>query len=129
MLKFLIRTTLVMAAFIYALPMVAGIAFHGDWGGALASSVVFNLVLLGLEWVLGIMVFGINIGTLGLGVFITNGLRWLSGLLLPSLALFGTGLVMPQFVHISNYFPTAIVGGLLLGGLLWAGLPAKKKGS
>jgi hypothetical protein len=121
--------TLVMAAMVYALPKVAGIDFHGDWGGALASSLVFNLVFLGLEWVLGILVFGINIGTLGLGLFITNALRWLSGLLLPSFALFGTCQVMPQFVHVTNYFPSAIIGGLILGGLLWAGLPTKKKGS
>lgn len=127
MLKFLIRISLVMAALMWALPKVSGINFHGDLGGALATSLIFNVSLLSLEWLLGILVFSINISTLGLGFFITTAIRWVAGLLVPSLALFGTHKIMPQFLQMSNYFPDAIVGGLLLGGLLWVSLPGKSK--
>lgn len=127
MLKFLLRICLVALALTYALPKVSGVAFHGDVLGAIVTSVVFNIAFLGLEWLLGIIAFGINIGTLGLGVFLTNGLKLFAGLLTPSIALLGTSKIMHNFLQISNYYPDAIVAGLVLGGLLWATLPDRKK--
>jgi hypothetical protein len=125
--KFLLRIALVAIAVFYALPRVSGVNFHGDFLGALATSAVFNVAFFGLEWLLGIIVFGINIGTLGLGVFITSSLRFFAGLLTPSLALLGTSKVMPGFLQVSNYWPSGIVAGLVLGGVLWATLPDAKK--
>src|SRR5271163_1567743 len=117
-LKFLLRVCLVAVALTYALPKVSGVNFHGDALGALVTSLVFNLAFLGLEWLFGIIAFGINIGTLGLGVFITNGLKFFAGLLAPSIALLGTARLMPNFLHVADYYPDGIVAGLVLGGLL-----------
>jgi hypothetical protein len=127
MIKFILRIALVAAALTYALPRVSGVDFHGDFLGALATSLIFNVAFFGLEWLLGVLVFGINIGTLGLGVFITSTLRFFAGLLTPSLALLGTSKLMPGFLQLSNYWPSSIVAGLVLGGVLWATLPEAKK--
>ena len=127
MIKFLLRIALVAVAITYALPRVSGVDFHGDAMGALATSLVFNVAFFGLEWLLGVIVFGINVSTLGLGVFITSSLRFFAGLLTPSFALFGTSKLMPGFLQVSNYWPNTIVAGLVLGGILWATLPEAKK--
>lgn len=127
MIRFLLRIVLVAAAVYYALPDISGIRFHGDGLAAFATSLVFNIVFLGLEWVLGILVFGINIGTLGLGVIITNGLKFAANLLAPSAALYGTSWLLPKFIQVSRYYPAAIVAGLVLGGVLWVTIPQAKK--
>lgn len=127
MTRFLLRVLLVTLAIAYALPSVAGIQTDGNILGALASSTVFNLTFLGLEWLLGILVFSINIGTLGLGFIFTSGLKFMLGLISPTVALVGTAKLMPQFLHIADLFPGAMAGGLLLGGLLWSTVPQGKK--
>jgi hypothetical protein len=126
--KFLLRIGLVAAALTYALPKVSGVSFHGDTTAALATALVFNVAFFGLEWLLGIIVFGINVGTLGLGVLITNSLKFFAGLITPSLALLGTSRLMPSFLQISDFFPSAVVAGLILGGILWSTLPDKRRG-
>jgi len=126
-IRFVLRIALVAAAVAYALPDVSGIKFHGDAVAALATSLVFNVVFLGLEWLLGVIVLGINIGTLGLGVIITSGLKFVASLLAPSAALYGTSQLLPKFIQVSHYYPNAIVAGLVLGGLLWVTVPQNKK--
>jgi len=128
--KFLLRVALISVTMVYALPQIAGVRFTGDPLGAVATSLVFNATYFGLEWALGVVAFGINVSTLGLGVFITAGLKFFASLLAPSVALLGTSHVMPRFLHISHYFPGAVVAGLVLGGVLWLSSPlmaAKKK--
>jgi hypothetical protein len=127
MVRFILRVTLVALAMALALPYVAGIQFHGDWLGAVSTSLVFNVAFLGLEWLLGIIVFGINLGTLGLGVIITSGIKFIATLLAPSIALIGTAKLMPHFLSVSDYYPAALIAGLTLGGLLWTTSPEKKK--
>ncbi len=127
LVRFIVRIGLVAAAVAFLLPDVSGVKFHGDAFSAVATALVFNIVFVGLEWLLGILVFGINIGTLGLGVLITNGIKFLAGLLAPSAALYGTAQLLPKFLQISHYWPNAIVAGLILGGVLWATIPQPKK--
>jgi uncharacterized membrane protein YvlD (DUF360 family) len=125
--RFILRIVLVAAVFAYFLPDVSGVKFHGDVFSAVATSLVFNIVFIGLEWLLGIIVLGINIGTLGLGVLITNGLKFAASLLAPSAALYGTSHLLPKFLQIAHYWPNAIVAGLVLGGVLWVTIPQGKK--
>jgi uncharacterized membrane protein YvlD (DUF360 family) len=125
--RFLLRVALVSLALSFALPHIAGVRFSGDPLAAVATSLVFNLTYFGLEWLLAVIAFGINIGTLGLGVFITAALKFVASVLAPSLALMGTSHVMPKFLHISHYFPEAVVAGLVLGGLMWVGAPEKPR--
>ena len=127
MVRFLLRVALVALALVYAFPAVSGIKFSGDPIGALVTSLVFNVTYFGLEWLLAVVAIGVNIGTLGLGVILTSGLKFLAGLIAPSIALFGTSYVMPQFLQVSHYFPGAVVAGLVLGGILWATAAAGKK--
>jgi hypothetical protein len=124
-IKFVIRTVLIAMAFAIALPLISGAHFHGDWIGASMTSLVFNGLFLALEWALGAVVLGINISTLGLGVIITNGIKFFATLLAPSVALYGTAKVMPNFIQLGDFY-TTLVGGLMLGGVLWATLPSKK---
>ncbi|MBY0359589.1 MAG: phage holin family protein [Candidatus Obscuribacterales bacterium] len=127
LIRMLVRVTLVTAALIYILPTIAGVHVKGDIWGALAASLVFNLVFWALECLLAVIVLGINIGTLGLGLFITGAVKLVAAALSPSLALMGTAQVLPGYIHIGNYFPGAVSAGLVLGGLLWASLPNKKR--
>lgn len=127
MFRFLLRIALVALAVAYVLPAVSGVTFHGDAVSAVATSLVFNVVFVGLEWLLGILVFGINIGTLGLGVIFTTGLKFVANLLAPSAALYGTSHLLPKFLQINDFYPNALVGGLVLGGLLWVAIPKSKK--
>ena len=126
-MKFLLRIVLVAVALAYAFPALSGVRFHGDATAAVATSLVFNVTFLGLEWLLGILVLGINIGTLGLGAVLTSGLKFVASLLAPSAALYGTAEVLPKFLHVSQYCPNAIVAGLVLGGLIWVTAPEKKR--
>ncbi len=114
-------------AFIYVTPYISGVKFQGDWCGALFASLIFNAVFWGLECLFGVIVFGINIGTLGLGAFLTGSIKFIAALLSPSLALCGVAQVMPHVVKFGHYFPDTLVFGFALGGLLWASLPEKKQ--
>lgn len=125
--RFLLRVALVTGALVYLLPHIGGIKIHGDLWGALLAALVFNAVFWGLECLLAVIAIGVNIGTLGLGAFITGSIKFLAALLSPSLALIGTAKIVPGYLVIGNYMPGALCGGLLLGGLLWVSLPAKKR--
>lgn len=127
MVRFLLRVVMVALALAFLVPMVSGITFHGDWLAAVSSSLVFTTVFTAIEWLLGILVFGINIGTLGIGVIITSGLRFVVNLLAPSAALYGTAKLMPQFIGLNELAPSLLAGGLLLGGLLFATTGGKGK--
>lgn len=122
----LLRVALVAVALMYVLPNVGGIRVHGDLQGALLASVVFNAVFWGLECLLAVVKVGVNVGTLGLGVFMTSSLKFLAALLSPALALVGTAQVLPGYLQIGSYFPGAVCAGLVLGGTMWVSFPAAK---
>lgn len=126
-IRLTLRVGLVTAALLYILPTIAGVRVQGDIWGALLASVVFNAVFWGLECLLAVVVLGINIGTLGLGAFITGALKFIAAMLSPSVALMGTAQVLPGYIQFGNYFPGAVSAGLVLGGLLWASLPSRKR--
>lgn len=118
---------LVSLALWYITPHVTGVKFHGDIWGLLVASLIFNAAFWGLECLLAVVVFGINIGTLGLGAFITGSLKFAAALLSPTIALVGTAQVVPNFLQVNSLFPGALIFGLMLGGLLWASIPEKTK--
>jgi hypothetical protein len=126
-IKLITRVVLVAIAFAYITPYITGVQFHGNLWWALAASVIFNAAFWGLECLLGVIVFGVNIGTLGLGTFLTGSLKFFAALVTPSLALLGASQLLPKTLHVQNYFPGAVVYGLFLGGLLWASVPEQAK--
>jgi hypothetical protein len=121
------RVALVTLAFLYLTPYIAGVRFHGDWWGALSASLLFNVAFLALECLFAVVVIGINIGTLGLGAFLTGTIKFVAALVSPSLALCGVAQFMPHTVHFQHWYPDTLVFGFALGGLLWASLPEKKQ--
>jgi hypothetical protein len=125
--RVIVRIVLVTLAFVYITPHISGVKFQGDWTGALLASLLFNAVFWGLECLFAVIVFGINIGTLGLGAFLTGTIKFLAALVSPSLALCGVAQVMPQVFKFGHFYPDTLVFGFALGGLLWASLPEKKK--
>ena len=127
MTRFLLRVVLIALALAFLIPTIGGISFKGDWLAALSSSLVFTTVFTAIEWLLGVVVFGINVGTLGIGVIITSGLKFLVNLLAPTAALYGTAKLMPQFIGLKELTPSLLAGGLLLGGLLFATTSGKAK--
>ena len=128
MIRFVLRTILIALAVTFALPMIAGVHFHGDWIGALVTSLIFNLCFLWpgvAAWSTGFWhqykyawfgrdsnqrhkVFRQHVGAGGV-------------------ALVGTAHIMPRFLDVTSYYPGALVGGLALGGLLWVTISDKKK--
>jgi uncharacterized membrane protein YvlD (DUF360 family) len=122
-----LRVALTTLALMYAFPHISGIGFHGDWMAALMAASVFNLVFFGLECLLTVIVLGINISTLGLGALITGGIKFVAAILAPSLALAGTAKVLPNMFQVTNWYQGLLVAGLVLGGLLFAAVPEKKK--
>ncbi len=126
MFKFGFRLLLIAPALIYLLPHISGVSFHGMWWSAALASLVFNLILSTLEWILGVVSFGINIATLGIGILLTNSLQYAAGLLLPSVSLYVAAQILPKCLHVSNPLDT-LVAGLILGGIMRTSVPARKK--
>ena len=127
LVKLIVRVALVTFALMYITPYMSGVKFHGDWINAILASLVFNAAFFGLEMLLGVIVFSINIGTLGLGAFISGTIKFVAALVSPSVALYGASKVLPHALSIGSYFPGALIYGFMLGGVLWASIPDKKK--
>lgn len=122
-----LRVALTTLALMYAFPCITGISFHGDWLAALLASAVFNAAFFALELLLGAVVLGINISTLGLGVFITGALKFIAAILSPTVALIGTAKILPGLFRVADSAQGLLVAGLVLGGVLWASAPEGKK--
>lgn len=123
--RIVLRVFLVAIALAYVLPHVSGLSFRGEWWAAFAASAVFNLVFWGLECLLAVVVVGVNIGTLGLGGVIAASLKFVATILSPVVALVSTSQMLPGCLKIVSYFPGALSGGLILGGLIWSCMPQK----
>ena len=52
---------------------------------------------------LAVVVIGINIGTLGLGAFLTGMIKFVAALITPSVALIGVSQLMPGALHGYQY--------------------------
>lgn len=91
--------------FVFLLPVVSGITFHGAfWPEGVVAGILFGLVVYLVN--LGLAVF--TIGTLGLGIF--------AYLLFPALSIQAMGWLFPQYLSVSSF------GAAFLGGLLfWIG--------
>lgn len=127
MIKFLIRLLLTAFTFLYVLPHVPGIRFHGGLGIAVVAAIAFGIlgwlvdaaaVILSAVWA---------ISTLGLALLVLIPL-WLVGyFVLPAVTLRVLADVMPQHLNIAGWIP-ALEGGLimLLLGVLTSGKNLKK---
>lgn len=112
-MEFLIRLALKALAFVYLLPMLGGIDFHGNFVAAFGLAIVFSLMLWGVE--LGAMALSayLTVMTFGLALLVLVPV-WLLGFwLLPAFALKLVADFMPQYFTVAGWGP-AILGGLLM---------------
>jgi uncharacterized membrane protein YvlD (DUF360 family) len=127
MIKFLVRLILTALTFLYVLPHIPGITFHGSLGVAIACAIAFGIV----GWLVDLLAVVLSalwaISTLGLALLILIPL-WLVGyFILPAVSLRVLADIIPQHLHIAGWIP-AIEGGLvmLLLGILTSAKRPKK---
>jgi hypothetical protein len=127
LIKFLFRVVLVGMALVYALPQIEGVKFFTELIPTIITSVVFNLLFLALEWLLDVIVIGINISTLSIGVIFARLLEFVALVLAPAVALYGCAKFLPGYLQVNSFYPSSIVAGLVLGGVLFAHSLADKR--
>lgn len=113
MIRFLLRTALGALAFIYLLPLINGVSFHGGWVSAIGLAIFFSLMLWGVETLMLLLSAVLTVTTLGLALVVIVPV-WLLGFwLLPAIALKLLAEFMPNTLTISGWLP-AILAGLVL---------------
>jgi uncharacterized membrane protein YvlD (DUF360 family) len=120
LVKLLVRVICVAAAFVYVLPHIDGVKMSSDLVFLVIASLIFNLLFTMVEWLLDVVVIGVNISTLSIGLMFARLLEFVFLLLAPSVALYGCAKFMPRICDIENYYPSTIVAGIALGGVLFA---------
>jgi hypothetical protein len=123
-MKIILKLLLTAAAFLWILPLIPGIKFHGGLLAALILALFFAIML----WVVDLVALAISallaIGSLGLALIWLIPL-WLFGFwLLPAVALKVVADVWPTNLIVVGWLP-AILGGLvmLLIGIFTSNLP------
>src|SRR5271170_4039408 len=99
MLRFILKLVFTALVFIYVLPMIPGIVFHGNFVAALILAFFFGIML----WLVDLLAMTISamltVGSLGLALLILIPL-WIFGFwLLPAVAL----------KLLADFFPTDLV--------------------
>jgi len=111
--RFLIRILLSALAFIYILPMIGGIQFHGGLVAAIGMALFFGIVVWLVDVVAIALSAVITVGTLGLALLWLIPL-WLLGFwILPAVALRLLSDFMPSYLSVTGWIP-AILGSLVL---------------
>jgi uncharacterized membrane protein YvlD (DUF360 family) len=127
LMRLIIRLVLSAAAFVFILPLIHGIDFHGNFGQALLLSIVFGIML----WLVDLIAVAFSavatISSLGLALLWLIPL-WLLGFwVLPAVALKVVSDLMPGSLTITGWWP-AVFGGLvmLFIGMVTSGSAWKK---
>lgn len=113
MQRLIIRVILKALAFIYLLPMIHGIQFHGTFLHAIGLAIFFSMML----WAVEALAVGIaaimTVSTFGLALLMLIPL-WIFGFwIMPAIALKLVADLMPAYLSISGWLQ-AVVGGLVL---------------
>ena len=113
MSKFLLRTLLTALAFLFILPLIPGIDFHGNFGIAIVAALAFGLIGFLVDMLAVFLAAFFTISTLGLGLLVVIPL-WLLGFwILPAFSLHILANFMPTQLYLHGWIP-AIEGGLVL---------------
>ena len=126
MRNFLIRTLLTALIFMFVLPLIPGIKFHGHLGVAIVCALLFGLLGFLVDLFAKFLSLMLTISTLGLALLILIPL-WVFGFwLLPAVTLHVLSEFMPGHFAVNGWIP-AIEGGLVLMvvGILTGGSPKK----
>lgn len=113
MTRLLIRILLSALAFMYILPMIGGITFHGGFVSAIGMAIFFGIMV----WLVDIVAVALSamlaIGTLGMALLWLIPVWILGFWLLPAVALKLVSDFMPAYLTVSGWIP-AILGSLVL---------------
>jgi uncharacterized membrane protein YvlD (DUF360 family) len=113
MLRYLIRIAFKALIFMYVLPLIPGIDFHGNFKAAFGLAIIFSLILWAVEAVSVALAALWTVSTLGLALLIIIPLWILGFWILPALALLLVSDTMPTTLTITGWLP-AILGGLVM---------------
>lgn len=126
MIRFLVRTALTGLAFMYLLPMIPGIDFHGNFGIAVVAALILGIVGWLVDMLAVVLAAVWTISTLGLALLILIPLWVLGFWLLPAVTLHVVADMMPTHLTVNGWLP-AIEGGLVLLVVGVATSPLAKK--
>lgn len=113
MIKFIIRLCLTAAIFMFVLPQIPGIHFHGHFSTALIMSIAFGIASFLVDLITTAISAMLTISTLGLALLVLIPLWAIGFWILPAVALKCTADFMPGNLSIDGWMP-AILGGLVL---------------
>lgn len=113
MLRLIVRIFLSALAFIYVLPMIQGISFHGNFMAAVGISIIFAVMLTVVELLALAISAVLTVSTLGLALLWLIPLWILGFWVLPAVALMLVADFMPTYLTVSGWIP-AILAGLVM---------------
>jgi uncharacterized membrane protein YvlD (DUF360 family) len=113
MIKFIIRVCLTAAIFMFVLPQIPGIHFHGHFSTALLMSIAFGIASFLVDLITMAISTMLTISTLGLALLVLIPLWAIGFWILPAVALKFTADFMPANLTVDGWMP-AILGGLVL---------------
>lgn len=126
MTRLLVRILLSALAFLFVLPMIDGIGFHGNFVQAIGLGAFFALV----SWLVGraaaFLSAMLTVGTLGLALLVLVPLWFCAWWLLPMVTLRLVADIMPSYLTVAGWWP-AFWGGLVM--FLTSALTAEPKKS
>src|SRR5271170_5361917 len=112
-MKLIIQIVLTALAFLFVLPMIHGISFHGNFVTALIFSLFFGIML----WVVDVVAIAVSaiitVGSLGLALLWLIPVWILGFWLLPAVTLKISADLLPAYLTVTGWVP-AILGGLVL---------------
>lgn len=114
-------------AIFYVLPYLDGIKVPHDLPNMLIISILFNIFFAALEWLLDVVVIGINISTLSIGILFSRFISFATLLLAPAVAFYGCAKFLPRYCQVDNFYPSSVIAGLTIGSILFAELLAERK--
>lgn len=125
MMRLLLKILITALAFVYLLPMIPGISFHGGFVSAIGLAIVFGIML----WVVELIAMAISavwaVGTLGVALLWIIPFWILGFWILPAVALMLVAAMMPGYLSVTGWMPAILAGlvmlaiGLLTSKSLW----------
>jgi hypothetical protein len=112
-MKVLLKLGLTSLAFLFVLPMIPGIEFHGGFGTAFLMSLLFGLMLWIVDLIALVCATFITITSWGVALLWLIPLYLLGGWLLPAFALKLLSDVAPAYLTIHGFLP-AVWAGLIM---------------
>ncbi len=133
MVRMLIRIALKALAFMYVLPMIPGIQYHGSFWQAVAIAALFSVLLRVVEWVVVFFATMWTVATFGLALLVLIPLWIVSFWVFPALALLAVSAIWPDHLAVNGVVPllegsfVLLIVSMITGGITDMLKAARKK--